>query len=656
MRYEQRKKKKSRWVLPIILVMALIMNGNMLGEAHGVEDDAVAVIGGAYYTTLDEAILAVADGETIQLLSSIEIKPDTVVDNEVTILGETGIIDRPNISFYLDLGNQSITGAKDGALLQVKAGSVTIYNGQITNTDTEEGGLAVSTAVSTVDEPTAEIFFPIGYQKPETMGATLDIPAAYHLQFTNSANGTIRYATTDGVQVPLNEGNLYAGENTAFTFHFVPDVGYKVDPFTINGVSQPTATSYQISNLTQDVSINVNFSKITYVIAPLAYANNVFAKLGVTMTPASATVEYGGNQTFTFTVRNGFKLLDVQVNDVSIGPVTTIELKNVTTPQNVKIILEKTAVFIMLDAGHFESYNHSPVLSSYYEGNTMWVYHQYLEQALEQYTNIIVDTTRINNSRAIGEALLPSQRGAMGEGYDLVLSVHSNAASTASADHPVAIYTLDPRYSSVSKTLGLKLATRVAEIMQTYETPEVYSKAQADGRDWYGVNRGAADVGVPSIILEHSFHTNYRATVWLSQDANLRNLAMAEAKVIADFYGVSGQMVVTAATPPPTPVVTAPPAPKAPTGPAIYVVAGVKKATVSWSYVSGASGYQIYRAYGSSGKYYKVKTITRGKTLKWTNYGRLKGKIYTYKVRPYWIVKRVAKYGAFSAPYAVRIR
>jgi hypothetical protein len=31
---------------------------------------------------------------------------------------------------------------------------------------------------------------------------------------------------------------------------------------------------YTISNLTQDVSINVNFSKITFTIAPLAYVNN----------------------------------------------------------------------------------------------------------------------------------------------------------------------------------------------------------------------------------------------------------------------------------------------------------------------------------------------------------------------------------------------
>lgn len=647
MRYEQTKKKKSRWALSIILVVALIINGSMLGEVHGVE--YAAAIGDVNYQTLDEAITAVTEGQTIRLLSSVEIKPDVAGEGGITIKGESGVIDKPGISFYLNLGNQLISGAKEGALLQVVAGNVTLYNGKILNN--QLGGLAVSAG----DESIASVLYPIGYQKPTIMAEELIVPAAYHLAFTNSANGTIRYNSADGTQVPLAEGNLYAGGKTPHTFYFVPDTGYKVDTFTINGVNQTAATSYTISNLTQDESINVTFNKITFTIAPVAYVNGVVPKLGLSVAPTPATVEYGGSQTFTYTVRNGFRLLDVTVNDVSIGAVTTITLNNITTPQNVKIILEKTALFIMLDAGHFENYNHSPVLSSYYEGNTMWTYHKYLEQSLEQYPNIIVETTRINNTRAVGEALLPSQRGAMGEGYDLMLSVHSNAASTASADHPVAIYTLDPRYTSVSKTLGLKLATRVAEVMQTYEAASVYGKAQSDGRDWYGINRGAADVGVPSIILEHSFHTNYRATVWLSSDANLRALAVAEAKVIADYYGMPSAPVV---APPPAPVVSTPPpavVAQAPTGPAVSVVAGVRKATVSWSYVSGASGYQIYRAYGNN-KYYKVKTITRGGTLKWTNYGRAKGKMYTYKVRSYRTVNRVTTYGAFSAPNAVRIR
>lgn len=642
MRYDQRKKKKSRWIISVILAMALMISINLPGEVHGVDSAAMISVGGVdtYYDTLDEAIAAVGEDQTIRLLNDI-----VLIQGASIVVNKLDAITQSDVSFFLDLGGKVISGDKEGALLQVEVGNVTVYNGQIINTfktseTSEPSGLAVS----------GNVQFPIGDTTSDPLAAELDIPIAYHLQFTNSANGTILFGSADGTQVPLPEESLYAGENTAFTFYFVAAVGYEVDAFTINGESQTTAAQYTISDLTQDESINVNFSIKTFTIAPLAYVNDVVAKLGLSVEPTPATVEYGKDQTFTYTVRNGFKLIDVTVNGESIGAVTTIELKNITSLQAVNIILEKTALFIMLDAGHYENYNHSPVLSSYYEGNTMWVYHQYLEQSLEQYPNIIVETTRPNNSRAVGEVLVSSQRGNMSEGYDLMLSVHSNAASTSSADHPVAIYTLDPRYTSVSRTLGLKLATKVAEVMNTYQAPEVYSKAQSDGRDWYGINRGAADVGVPSIILEHSFHTNYRATVWLSSDANLRTLAAAEAKVIAEYYGIAAPAVI---TPPPAPVVTAPPAP---TGPWVNVVAGVRRATVTWSYVSGASGYQIYRAYGTSSKYYKVKTIYRGGTLKWTNTGRSKGKIYTYKVRSYKKVNGRIVYGPFSTPKSVRIR
>ena len=63
-------------------------------------------------------------------------------------------------------------------------------------------------------------------------------------------------------------------------------------------------------------------------------------------------------------------------------------------------------------------------------------------------------------------------------------------------------------------------------------------KRQGKSGDYYGVLRGAAAVGVPGVLLEHSFHTNRKATEWLLVDSNLKKLAKAEAKTIASFYGI----------------------------------------------------------------------------------------------------------------------
>ena len=40
------------------------------------------------------------------------------------------------------------------------------------------------------------------------------------------------------------------------------------------------------------------------------------------------------------------------------------------------------------------------------------------------------------------------------------------------------------------------------------------------------------------MLIEHSFHTNTAATKWLSVDANLDKLAVAEAELLADYFGV----------------------------------------------------------------------------------------------------------------------
>jgi len=67
---------------------------------------------------------------------------------------------------------------------------------------------------------------------------------------------------------------------------------------------------------------------------------------------------------------------------------------------------------------------------------------------------------------------------------------------------------------------------------------------------------------------------------------------------------------------------------------------------VSWAAVSGASGYQVFRATSSTGTYAYVKG-TAG--LYWTNTGLSSGKYYYYKVRAYRTVGTTKVYGPTSA-------
>lgn len=71
---------------------------------------------------------------------------------------------------------------------------------------------------------------------------------------------------------------------------------------------------------------------------------------------------------------------------------------------------------------------------------------------------------------------------------------------------------------------------------------------------------------------------------------------------------------------------------------------------VSWSKVSGAKGYYVYRATSLKGKYKKVKTLTSGNKVSYTNKGLKKGKTYYYKVVAYKTVKKKKLTGLFSEP------
>ena len=77
--------------------------------------------------------------------------------------------------------------------------------------------------------------------------------------------------------------------------------------------------------------------------------------------------------------------------------------------------------------------------------------------------------------------------------------------------------------------------------MGTKQTPRTNTRKSEKG-DWeyYGVLRGADDAGCPLFyIVENSFHTNPKSTEWLLKDENLKKLAQAQAKTIADYFKLS---------------------------------------------------------------------------------------------------------------------
>ena len=195
-----------------------------------------------------------------------------------------------------------------------------------------------------------------------------------------------------------------------------------------------------------------------------------------------------------------------------------------------------TKIKVCLDAGHYGKYNQSPVVPGYYESEMAWRLHLKLKNFLEDF-GLEVYTTRKSQNKD----MKLTERGKAAKGCDLFLSIHSNAATKESVDYPIAFVPIN----GSADELGELLAKCIEQVMGTKQGSKAESKRSEKGNwDYYSVINGATSVGVPGIILEHSFHTNTKATKWLMSDSNLDKLAKAEAEVIAKYFNVNKAAVL----------------------------------------------------------------------------------------------------------------
>ena len=209
-----------------------------------------------------------------------------------------------------------------------------------------------------------------------------------------------------------------------------------------------------------------------------------------------------------------------------------------------------SAPIVCLDAGHYGKYNQSPAVKTYYESEMNWKLHNYLAVELEGY-GIQVKKTRAEQAKD----MLLYNRGAASKDCDLFLSIHSNAVGSKvdeSVDY-VRLYRQVDDESTTVDNLGAAVAQlllpAIVDTMQPKQGGHITTRkstydSNGDGvmnDNYYGVLNGARQVGTAGIILEHSFHTNTRMTKWLLEDANLRKLAKAEAKVLAEYFGMAAE-------------------------------------------------------------------------------------------------------------------
>lgn len=195
---------------------------------------------------------------------------------------------------------------------------------------------------------------------------------------------------------------------------------------------------------------------------------------------------------------------------------------------------------VMIDPGHYGKYvNQSPVDPTYYESATVWTLANYLAEALRK-MGVLVGMTRTN----IDEQVPLVERGRMASGYDLFVSVHTNATGNSQGSETANFPVCFVQVSGASTEIGNRIGEALRPLFGASKF-ECYPVENANHQDYYGVLRGAAEVGTPGLIVEHGFHTCLANVRLLEQDSFLDQLAETDAQVIYDYLlEKEGQTVV----------------------------------------------------------------------------------------------------------------
>lgn len=204
---------------------------------------------------------------------------------------------------------------------------------------------------------------------------------------------------------------------------------------------------------------------------------------------------------------------------------------------------------ITLDPGHGYQYNQG-IIPNYYEGNRMCLLAFMMKEALEGYQEVRVTITRqrgLNSADAVlaherqrsggqsvnNSQVTISQRAARGNGSDLFLSLHSNAAKASVRGSEIWL----AKRGTPGEALAGKMVAAISGHFGHRNRGLKYDLD--DGTRNYGVlHQGTAKV---KFLVESGFHSNQEDCKRLMDDDFLKGLARFMAKEIAGHYGLKAK-------------------------------------------------------------------------------------------------------------------
>jgi hypothetical protein len=223
------------------------------------------------------------------------------------------------ISATFSLITYSISASAGSGGTIAPSGLVTVnYGSSRTFTITPAAGYAISTVtVDDVSQGSITSYTFSDIRVNHIIAATFT-PITYTITSSVSAGGTI---------TPSGSRSVTYGANQ--TYSITPNTGYYISDVVVDNASVGAVASYTFNNVTANHTVSATFAIYTYSLTSTAGAGGSISPSG------SLTANYGTSQTYTITPNNGYNISDVQVDNVSVGPVASYTFTNISATHTI---------------------------------------------------------------------------------------------------------------------------------------------------------------------------------------------------------------------------------------------------------------------------------------------------------------------------------
>jgi hypothetical protein len=192
---------------------------------------------------------------------------------------------------------------------------------------------SVYTAPLSVPATTTVKYFAIDLvENKEIVVNSQTYAVSYTITATGGSNGSIS---------PSSATVNYGGSQT---FTITPAMNYHIADVLVDGVSKGAIGSYSFTNISAPHTISASFAINTFTITATAGSNG-------TISPSSATVNFGGSQTFTITPATGYHVADIVIDGVSMGASNSYSFSNVTVTHSITASFAINTYTVTVSAG-----------------------------------------------------------------------------------------------------------------------------------------------------------------------------------------------------------------------------------------------------------------------------------------------------------------